>query len=50
MRNGVRPKAVARAADDACYLGDDPSPLAFVDAERLMTTHYRQAACARWVP
>ncbi|SMF70462.1 hypothetical protein [Allosphingosinicella indica] len=39
-------RAAARAIYDACYPTDDFAPLAFDDAEKGATIHYRQAVDA----
>jgi len=46
MQHDVRLRAATRAIFDACYPSDDWSPVAFEDAERLATVHYRQAVDA----
>ncbi|WP_394648253.1 hypothetical protein [uncultured Sphingomonas sp.] len=39
-------RAAARAIYDACYPGDDWSPVGFDEAERYRTVHYRQSVDA----
>lgn len=39
-------RAMARAIFDACYPGEEWSPVGFDEAERLGTPHYRQSADA----
>jgi hypothetical protein len=39
-------RAIARATYDACYPTEDWTPVAFDEAERLGTIHYRQAVDA----
>lgn len=46
MQHDVRLRAVARAIFNACYPGDDWSPVGFEEAERFGTVHYRQAVQA----
>jgi len=46
MQHDVRLRAVARAIYDACYPSEDWAPIAFAEAERFGTIHYRQAVDA----
>jgi len=46
LRHDLRLRAAARAIYDACYPGDEWTPVAFEEAERLQTLHYRQAVDA----
>lgn len=39
-------RAAARAIYDACYPGDDWSPVGFDEAERYRAVHYRQSVDA----
>jgi hypothetical protein len=43
MQHDVRLRAAARAIFDACYPSDEWSQVAFDEAERAGTIHYRQA-------
>ncbi|MCI4654670.1 hypothetical protein [Sphingomonas aquatilis] len=46
MQHDPRLRAAARAIYDACYPGDEWTPVGFDDAERYGTVHYRQAVGA----
>lgn len=46
MQHDVRLRAAARAIYDACYPGDEWTPVNFDEAERCGTVHYRQAVGA----
>lgn len=46
MGHDLRLRAVARAIYDACYPGDEWTPVTFDEAERFQTVFYRQAAGA----
>ncbi|GGP00700.1 hypothetical protein EV664_1235 [Stakelama pacifica] len=46
MQHDLQLRAAAREIYDACYPGDEWSPLAFDEAERFGTVHYRQAVGA----
>ncbi|WNO53187.1 hypothetical protein [Stakelama saccharophila] len=46
MQHDLQLRAAAREIYDACYPGDGWSPLAFDEAERFGTIHYRQAVGA----
>ncbi|MBW4331379.1 hypothetical protein KY084_10900 [Stakelama sp. CBK3Z-3] len=46
MQRDLQLRASAREIYDACYPGDEWSPLAFDEAERFGTVHYRQAVGA----
>lgn len=46
MLHDPRLRATARAIYDACYPTDDFAPLAFDEAEKGGTIHYRQAVDA----
>lgn len=43
MEHDPRLRAAARMIYDACYPGDEWSPIGFAEAERCETVHYRQA-------
>ncbi len=43
MEHDLLLRAAAHAIYDACYPGDDWSPVGFDEAERCGTVHYRQA-------
>ena len=46
MEHDLRLRAVVRAIYDACYPGDEWTPVTFDEAERFQTVHYRQAVGA----
>lgn len=46
MQHDVRLRAAARAIYDACYPGEEWAPVAFDEAEKYRTIHYRQAVGA----
>ena len=46
MEHDLRLRAGARAIYEACYLGDEWTPVTFDEAERFQTVHYRQAVGA----
>lgn len=46
MQRDLQLRAAARAIYDACYPGEEWSPLGFDEAERYGTVHYRQAVDA----
>jgi len=46
MQHDVRLRAAARAIYEACYPGDEWTPVSFEEAERRETIHYRQAVDA----
>lgn len=46
MEHDLLLRAAARAIYDACYPGDDWSPVGFDEAERCGTVHYCQAVDA----
>lgn len=46
MEHDLRLRAAARAIYDACYPGDEWTPVGFDEAERCRTVHYRQAVGA----
>lgn len=46
MHQDVQLRAAARAIYDACYPGEEWSPVGFEEAERCRTVHYRQAVGA----
>lgn len=46
MEHDLHLRAAARAIYDACYPGEEWSPVGFVEAERCGTVHYRQAVDA----
>ncbi|WP_449472574.1 hypothetical protein [Sphingobium chungangianum] len=46
MQHDVRLRAAARAIYDACYPGEEWAPVAFDEAEKFGTVHYRQAVGA----
>jgi len=46
VQHDVRLRAAARAIYDACYPGDEWTPIGFDEAERCRTIHYRQAVGA----
>jgi len=46
MEHDLQLRAAARAIYDACYPGDEWSPVGFEHAERFGTVHYRQAVSA----
>jgi len=46
MQRDLQLSAAARAIYDACYPGEEWSPLSFDEAERYGTVHYRQAVDA----
>lgn len=46
MQHDLQLRAAARAIYDACYPSEEWAPVAFDQAERLGTVHYRQAVAA----
>ncbi|MBA3896182.1 MAG: hypothetical protein H0X36_03395 [Sphingomonadaceae bacterium] len=46
MRHDVQLRDAARAIYDACYQGEESTPVPFDEAERVATVHYRQAVDA----
>ena len=46
MRHDLQLRAAARAIYDACYPGEEWTPVPFDEAERFATVHYRQAVGA----
>ncbi len=43
MQHDLQLRAAARVIYDACYPGDEWTPVPFDEAERCETVHYRQA-------
>ena len=46
MEHDLQLRAAARAIYDACYPGEEWTPIGFDEAERFRTVHYRQAVGA----
>ena len=46
MQHDLQLRAAARAIYDACYPSEEWAPVAFDEAERFGTIHYRQAVDA----
>lgn len=46
MEHDLQLRAAARVIYDACYPGDEWTPVGFDEAERFGTVHYRQAVGA----
>ncbi len=43
LRHDLRLRAAVSLIYDACYPGEEWTPVSFEEAERLQTVHYRQA-------